>query len=215
MLQFNDGNEWLQQRISGVQYGYLIPDDIDKGICVDIGANVGAFPVLYHEKFKKIYSIEPANSTFEILKQNIVDYQITNVDAYQYAVSDNDGEIVKLRHYKDDSSSGNATTLDDPIWYRDGEYEDVETISIDGILNKFKIDKIEYLKIDCEGGEYKFLMNKDLSKIKYIGIEIHLHLGEKAKELINFLCNSFDIIDSKGDGETSHIEMTLKNKNLI
>jgi hypothetical protein len=76
-------------------------------------------------------------------------------------------------------------------------------------------DNLDYLKIDCEGGEYDFLMNIDLSNVRYMAIEIHTQLGnDKIKELNNHLLQYFTIINDLNDGINMHKELTLKNKSI-
>lgn len=210
MLKFNDGNNWIQKRMSGVINAYEIPNNISGGVAIDVGANVGAFGLVNHNKFDKIIGFEAANETYLRCIENIKTYD--NVNVYNLAVSNIDDEIIKIRHYKDGSQSGNATTLDDPKWYRDGEYEEVKTISLDGIYDKFNIEKINYLKVDCEGAEYEFLIGKDLSNIDYIGIEVHIQLGERGVELMNYIEKTHNIISKSGDGKIMHYEITYKRK---
>jgi phosphosulfolactate synthase (CoM biosynthesis protein A) len=47
-----------------------------------------------------------------------------------------------------------------------------KTISLEDIVERSG-DYVDYMKIDCENSEYHLLMNKDLSKIKYMSIELH------------------------------------------
>jgi hypothetical protein len=56
-------------------------------------------------------------------------------------------------------------------------------------------------------------MNMDLSNIRYLAIEVHIQLGEKAIELIDYLNKFFVVISEIGDGINTHKEFTLKNKN--
>lgn len=212
MLEFNDDKNWLNRRIFGVKKAYIIPEILNKNsVAVDIGANVGAFPVVNSKNFSNILCFEPAKETY--LKCCDTVFNLDNVKVYNLAVSSKSDEIVKLRYYKDTLSSGDATTLDDSFWYKDnGEYEEVKTISLEDIFTRFDIKKIDYLKVDCEGAEYDFLMNKNLSNIDYIGIEIHIHLANKANDLMNYIENTHEIISKLGDGKKMHFEITYKNK---
>jgi hypothetical protein len=54
----------------------------------------------------------------------------------------------------------------------------VNIIDIEEVIKRTGSENIDYMKIDCENSEYLILLNKDLSKIKYIGIEIHHQMGE-------------------------------------
>jgi len=212
MIEFNDGPGWLNARIGGVKKAYKIPHNTEKfNIAIDIGANVGAFPIVNHDKFKRIVCIEPSNYSVNECIKNTKRFE--NVEVYNLAVSDKDDDIIKLRSCLGANTSGNASTVEHKSW-NDDNYELIKTISYKGLFERFGIDKIDYLKIDCEGGEYDFLMNQDLSNIDYLGIEIHVLLNEKLKILENYIKKYFDIIYETGNGVTINKEYTFKNKNL-
>lgn len=212
MIEFNDPSNWLERRINGVKKAYIIPDDIDKenSIAVDIGSNIGAFPLVNSNKFKEIYCFEPSYYSYNEGIKNTKN--INNVKYYQLAVSNENNNEVKLKGYKTANYSGNASIIDSDKWDGD-KYEMVKTINLSKIYEIINRDYIDYLKIDCEGSEYDFLMHQDLSNIGYIGIEIHLQLEEKADELLNYIKERFNIIKSFNDGITMHKELTLINKN--
>ena len=68
------------------------------------------------------------------------------------------------------------------------------TISLNDILERAG-GYIDYMKIDCETSEYYFLMDKDLSNIKYIGIELHWQIGkDNFDKLINHILKYFNNI---------------------
>ena len=58
-------------------------------------------------------------------------------------------------------------------------------------------------------------MNKDLSKIDYLGIEVHIQLNEKAIELMNYIEKTHNIITKTGDGKIMHHEITYKNNGIL
>ena len=163
------------------------------------------------KKFSRIICIEPSEYSYNECIKNVREYQ--NVEVHKFAVSDVSNKILKLKGYKEANFSGNASTLDSDSW-DDNNFELVETISLNDIFKKFNLIKIDYLKIDCEGGEYDFLMNKNLLNIDYLGIEIHIQLREKAQELEQYLNKYFTSIHQSGDGVTMHKEITYKNKLL-
>jgi len=60
-------------------------------------------------------------------------------------------------------------------------------ISLNSLFQQYKINHCDFLKIDCEGSEYKILKNtstKTLKKIKYIAFEIHLFNNEMKKNYL-------------------------------
>jgi FkbM family methyltransferase len=213
MLKFNDSKDWLKGRIIGVEKAYYIPPKFNGffGVAVDIGANVGAFPVVNHKKFSRIICIEPSEYSYNECIKNTKEFN--NVEVYKFAVSNTSDKLVKLKSYKEANFSGNASTLDSDLW-DDNNFELVKTISFDDILKKFNLIKIDYLKIDCEGGEYDFLMNKNLLNINYLAIEIHIQLKEKALKIEQYLKNYFIPMSEFGDGINMHKEITFKNKLL-
>lgn len=211
-LKFNDPPDWLNKRISGVVAAYKIPQRKTKmDIAVDIGANVGAFEIVNHDKFNRIICVEPSAHGIQQLHTNTANFD--NVSINKLAVDSVSDLEVKLMPYKSGNTSGNASTQPNDLW-DDSVCEIVKTISLEDIFTKFNIDRINYLKIDCECSEYNFLMNKDLSRIDYMAIEIHIQLGNKLNELETYLLNTFTIISELGDGITSHRELTLVNKTI-
>ena len=61
------------------------------------------------------------------------------------------------------------------------------------IFRRFNLDKIDYLKIDCEGSELPFLLNKDLSNVDYIGMEIHFISFPSYIELMEYMLIFFNL----------------------
>ncbi len=212
MITFKDGSDWLESRIDGVRRAYIIPEALNGGIAVDVGANVGAFPIVNHSKFTRIICVEPSEYSFNECLKNTKDLKI--VEVYRYAVGSVSDEEVKLKCFKGAGNvSGNASTLVHESW-DDDNFELVKTISIEDIFSRFKLSKIDYLKVDCEGGEYDFLINKELWNIDYLSIEIHQQLGDKAIVLENHLNKFFIPISQLGDGISTHKEITYKNRLL-
>ena len=52
--------------------------------------------------------------------------------------------------------------------------QECETISLNDIFDTLEIDRIDYLKIDCEGSEYEILENfNNYEKVTMIALELH------------------------------------------
>jgi len=66
------------------------------------------------------------------------------------------------------------------VYFNEGD--NYETITFQDFLSEYTIDKIDFLKIDCEGGEYDIFteINKEwiLNNVKYITGEWHIS-GQK------------------------------------
>ena len=213
ILHFEDRENWAEIRIKDVKENYYIPENIENDICVDIGGNVGAFSMVHSKDFKRIIAFEPATYSFGEYQKNMKKNNITNVEVIQLAVADTSGKILHLKPWLFGNQSGNASTIDSEQW-DDSIYEEVKSISLEDIFDNYNISRINYLKVDCEGSEYDFLINKDLSNIDYISLEIHHQLKEKAQELFEYLQKHFIVINSELSGRQKHLVATLKNKLL-
>lgn len=190
---------------------------IDIGVTeqvVDAGCNVGGFSAAWDSRFNNILAIDASSYNVEQYKSRHSHTILHN------AVSSNDGEIVKLKKYmgdgEDDTNSGNFSITgfvyeNNKHGFRGDEYEEVETISLESIIEK--VGDVGLLKIDIEGAEYDALYEKDLSKINYITGEFHNFLGiERQTKLFGWIQNTHNEIYSVGDGVSSHFIKMWKRK---
>jgi FkbM family methyltransferase len=173
---------------------YPVPNNIDKKIAIDIGANIGGFSTAYHNTFDKIIFFEANPTAYLIAKENTKNFN--NIEGYNLAVSDESGKVLKLmNHFSKDlgsvSCSPSITDINED-WVEDiGE---IQTTSLEDIFKMINNQRINYLKLDCENSEYEILMNKDLSNIDYIAMELHWQMGEKKyKELLEYVSKFFNI----------------------
>ena len=181
---------------------------------VDMGCNVGGFYQAFNYRFHNILAIDASSYNVEQYKSRH-DNQILHK-----AVSSKDGEIVKLKKYMgngdDDTNSGNFSITGfvyehNMHGFRGDEYEEVETISLETILEM--VNNIGLLKIDIEGAEVDALYKKDLSKINYITGEFHNFIGvENQNKLFNWIEHTHNLIYSVGDGVSSHFIKMWKRK---
>lgn len=195
------------------QYPIGMVDIKDDELVVDIGANVGGFYEAWKDRFTKWIAVEASKWNCQLYKEN------TGRDVeVQKAVWGKSGEIVKLQAYKTDEDSdtpsgnfgvtGFVNENNKHGWQ--GDYEEVETISFEDLFGETEIG---LLKIDCEGAEYEFLMEKDLSKIKWITGEFHNFLGGvKHKKLFTHIANTHEEVFTDGNGVDSHYVKLWKRK---
>lgn len=160
-------NEVLIKEIYEDKLVRIYEDDI----VVDIGANYGFFS-LYAKRFnpKKIISFEPSLGVFELLNENVSD-----VELHQKAVSGNSG-ILNFSEIKNSTASSRITN--------DEQGYMVDVIGINQLHNYLNLEKIDYLKIDCEGSEkeiFQEITKETLSKINKIVVEYH---SEEIKSII-------------------------------
>ena len=119
----------------------------------DIGANIGLFSLNASkvvEKEGKVYSFEPAPTTFLRLKENIEINQYKNVVIENVGLSEKKDKLkfnVSVSGY---DAWNSFTKLNDV-----GEFNSIEVpvISLDSYIQENKISRIDLIKIDVEGWE--------------------------------------------------------------
>lgn len=217
LVSKNQPQNWFDQITKECTDEYpihLVDIDASEQV-VDMGCNVGGFSEAFNYRFHNILAIDAAS-------YNIEQYKSRHSHTILHkAVSSKDGELVKLKKYmgdgEDDTNSGNFSITgfvyeNNKHGFRGDEYEEVETISLETILDIVG-GNIGLLKIDIEGAEVDVLYNKDLSKINYITGEFHNFIGtENQSKLFEWISNTHNQIHSVGDGVGSHFIKMWKRK---
>jgi len=148
-------------------------------IVLDIGANVGYFSLCAILKLKKpyIYAYEPIKGNYHLLQQNIDRAPYEGLKPFNMAVSNKAGDIT-LRFSEDDITTS-ASLLSNAT----GSHEEVvKCTTLEDIMRDNKLNRIDLLKMDCEGAEYNILYNttpQQFAKINCIALETHAGSGEK------------------------------------
>jgi FkbM family methyltransferase len=216
LISKNQPSNWFNQITKECRDEYpihLVDIDASEKL-VDMGCNVGGFSEAWNYRFHNILAIDAAS-------YNVEQYKSRHSHTILHkAVSSKDGEIVKLKKYMgnndDDTNSGNFSITGfvnehNKHGFRGDEYEEVETISLETILEM--VGTIGLLKIDIEGAEVDVLYQKDLSKVNYITGEFHNFIGkENQSKLFGWIGNTHTEIYSVGDGVSSHFIKMWKRK---
>ncbi|MCX6723780.1 MAG: FkbM family methyltransferase [Candidatus Staskawiczbacteria bacterium] len=159
---------------------------------VDIGAHIGVFSIFAARLAKngKIFSFEPTPENFMMLRENIEINKIKNVFPINKAVLDTTGQATI---FLDENNHGVHS------FFNFGGRSQlkkimVDTISLDDFVRGNNIFRIDFLKMDCEGSEYKILFNcskKTLGIIKKISMEYHdSDENDNVRSLVEFLENN-------------------------
>ena len=208
MLQFKDHvnqterSKWLKKELKDAAHtyripGYNVPSPYSQVSfkrrpthCVDVGVNVGGFSIYASPFFKNVTGFEPARNTYHTAVENIKSSGKKNIKVNNLAVGDKSGETVHLRTHENELSRDAScfNPAQHPGWGRE-QVEEVSTICLEDIYSQHNIDYIDYMKVDCEGSEYPLLINKDLSKINFLSLEIHPGLlgDDLTTELLEYL----------------------------
>jgi FkbM family methyltransferase len=162
---------------------------IEEGdVVFDVGANVGVFSLFAATvKDTKVFSFEPHPTNFKVLSENIKINKLVNITPFQVG-------LAKQNEFRDliigeipgghKVANGNETEKHKNILT-------IETRKIESIMLDEDIEKIDFLKLDCEGAEGEILssISSDLyKKINKIVIEFHdNHSVLDHKEIIKLL----------------------------
>lgn len=151
---------------------------------VDLGANIGLFSLYATLKgAKKIYAIEPLESNIKAIGKNFEINSYKKPTIIKKALTDKKGET----NLYIDNLHSESSTVNKAKKKGSSKKIRVQTDTLENLMEEHSIDKIDFLKIDCEGAEGKIVgtLNEKLSvKIKNISIEYHNHLS---------LTNNFDL----------------------
>jgi len=159
-------------------------------IVVDIGANVGIFSTYAVKQAKnvKVYSFEPSPATFKYLKSNIETNKLSSsIKIFNKAVADKNG-VLKL--YLNEEIPVANSLYQNIAKSKNGKDEEVVSVTLKKIFKDNKLNKINFLKLDCEGAEYGILMKSPvelLNKIEKISMEVHKIKGYSVQKLKNYL----------------------------
>ena len=172
---------------------YTVPLNVKNGICIDIGGNTGQFSLKYKDFFKQIHIYEPQQECYQIMQKNISKFD--NITLFNEAVYHSSNLFIQLVSHAN-LDSGSVAIKDDIIqikeWTENLVDTNCKTISLEDII-KLAGGYVDYMKVDCENSEYHLLMNKDLSMIKYMGIELHWQMCmDNFNKLIQHICKYFN-----------------------
>jgi len=165
--------EWF--RIEGDKYfrlGHYLNKD---SIVFDVGGYKGKFIDDIYSKFKcNVYSFEPIPEFYEIIKERFKDNP--KVKVYNFGLSNKTNEVsVNLKG-------------DETSFYGKGNKVLVNFVDINEFLNKEKINKIDLMEINIEGGEYDLLdhiiKTGIVNKINNLQVQFHKNVKDYKKRRI-------------------------------
>jgi FkbM family methyltransferase len=142
---------------------------------VDIGAGIGDFSIkaAYNNPNTVVYAFEPFPSSYALLLKNIEINGIKNVVPSPQAVWSHEGSLVldlSLNEPLKISSREEGSPSDIP------ESINVGSTTLTDLIAYHDIDKVDLIKLDCEGAEYEILMStphETLVRVKHIIMEYH------------------------------------------
>lgn len=151
-------------------------------IIIDIGGHIGTFSIPVSYKSKQVYVFEPSKSNYQILTKNIQLNNRQNIKTINAAIDTKTSR--KYLYFSTTNAGGNS--FYNVRKNNQQKKEIIKTLTLESQLKKYKINKIDLIKIDCEGAEFPILLNLKKStyqKIHSIIIEYHNHLSTQYNHL--------------------------------
>lgn len=161
-------------------------------VVVDIGANIGSVSILLGKMypFLKIYAFEPHPTNFRNLVHNVQANGLhTTITPVNLAVHSETRQTLPLTLCPWNTGSTSLFKTNP----QDANTESVGTISLDDIIGHFDIEKIKFLKLDCEGSEFDILQSSQKIKttpVENLSVEIHTFMesrGKNVQELVDLV----------------------------
>ncbi len=169
-------------------------------VVVDAGANCGSFTYsILGKKPKKIYCIEPSNTIIHSLKKNVGHGPVTFINR---AISDFESDSVVI--------------ADRGVYIYGNDGNEYPTTTFKKIIERNNITRIDFLKFDCEGGEYSIFTKENydfiINNVGHCAGEWHINDHKDAIErFIEFRdlylnkCNLLRVYERSGKEITEQI----------
>ena len=149
-------------------------------VVVDVGANYGIYTVLAAGQvgaLGKVIAIEPAAAACRILRRNVRINHLTNVQAFQCALSDRPG-AARLYHHPDPSRNSFGKERQSSV-----RFEEVPVRTLDDLLAEQGVQHVDFVKVDAEGAE-ELIFSGAQSLLARSRPSILFEVNRKAAELI-------------------------------
>ena len=158
---------------------------INSKILLDIGANIGFYSILSSDYFEKIYSYEPNERNFKVLKKNIENNKLKNIKILNFGLGENEEVLIGNSNTKGElfQTSGFALNKDNK------KGERVLVKKGDDVL-QLK-NKTLTIKIDVEGFEFFVLKGLKRTLINNWCI-LQIEIWEKNNDEVHSFLKSLD-----------------------
>lgn len=141
-------------------------------IVVDVGAHIGSFSIMAAKSAYKVLAFEPEPNNYRMLKKNMERNHLKNMSIFEMAVSGISG-------YHDIYTYQGGSSADYSLYKRgitNIKTGRIPTISVEDIIRREDLPRIDFLKLDCEGAEHDILRNISFeTAAKILGIAMETH----------------------------------------
>ncbi len=141
-------------------------------VVVDVGAHIGSFSISVARSAYKVLAFEPEPTNYQMLKKNVELNHLENISIFEMAISGISG-YQDIYTYQGGSSADYSLYKSETMNVKTGR---IPTISVEDIIRREGLHRIDVLKLDCEGAEHDILGNMSLeTAAKIMGITMEMH----------------------------------------
>lgn len=185
----------LQQTLIERHYDFSLP--MAPKVIVDAGANIGLSAVFFANKYPDalILAIEPDEGNFKVLQKNVAHY--AQITALREAVWSENKQICLI-----DPGTGNHGFQTVAEGVVNGNRKGfVQAITMDALIDKMGLQRIDILKLDIEGAEKEVFETSErwIGRVGSIMVELHDHLKPGCSVAFLSATNGFSEKSMKGE----------------
>lgn len=161
-------------------------------VVIDVGANIGDFAVMAARQCPagRVVAVEPLRSAGRMIEVQARLNSLNNITWVHAVLSDRTGTSV-------------ANRLDSQYDTAEGAAEQVESRTLPQLIADLQLDRIDLLKLDCEGAEWDILPSAEavLPHVRQIAMEFHCERGWTVEKLASWLrSRGFVVRHTEGPG---------------
>lgn len=183
LIQYKRCQPWFE--IKGDQTLRLNYQLNKESIVFDLGGYKGEFAKVINDKYQSVIHVfEPVPSFYNDIQDTFINNDKVNV--YNYGLAGKDSKM-KISSSEDGSS----------IYISSSDYQIILLKSIVNFIKTNKINQVDLIKINIEGGEYEVLEtlldNNMISIFKNIQVQFHDFIVDNAKERMNAIQKKLEL----------------------
>ena len=188
-------------------------NNLEGKIVLDLGASVGDTPLYFASRGATVYAVEMTKTNYDNMKKNIeLNPELADKIIPIHLAF---GKDEMVEYYQDSlhraSTHGGASFVKNK-YGKNAEKHTVQGMTLRAIREKYNLNEIELLKVDCKGGEF-FLKEDELDNINTIKIEYYSLIPEhKVSSLMEILKKFQTIIFKHTPNDNSSL---LKHGNIL
>lgn len=134
-----------------------------ESIIIDLGCNYGCMTLALSQicSAGRVYAFDGSKKLVNCCQETLKANDVTNVEVHCEVLSGQDSQVAFFETPNVESSNFTVSILDNreapPVNQTNFSKNIRQSLSLESICSKYKINKPEFVKIDCEGSEFEII----------------------------------------------------------